>query len=218
MAETIRELAEQEPEELRQQIDDTRSSITEKLEALEGQVTGTVENVKETVEETIAQVKETVQETVSTVKDTVSDTVDTVKDTFNLSLQTRKHPWGMLGGALVTGFVSGALIGEARRRRGPMPVERLESHGEVPRATFREEVQETSAPAPKRPVFGRFQEEFDTLKGLALGYLFGAIRDVIQENAPQMAEQVGNVMDNITTKFGGKPMPGPVLQREPFPR
>jgi len=219
MAETIRELSEQEPEELRQQIDDTRSSITEKLEALEGQVTGTVESVKESVEETIAQVKESVQDTVSSVKDSVSDTVDTVKDTLNLSLQTRKHPWGMLGGALVAGFVSGALIGETRRRRSSrMPVERLESQGETPRATFREEVREVRAPVEKGPTFGRFQSEVDQLKGLALGYLFGAIRDVIQESAPQLADQVGTMMDSITTKLGGKPIPGPVLEREPFPR
>jgi len=220
MAESIRDLAEQPPEELRQKIDDTRSAITEKLEALEDQVTGTVENVKDTVEETIQNVKDSVQETVSTVKDTFQETVETVKDTFNLSLQVQRHPWGMLGGALVAGFLGGALVGETRRRRNRMPVERLESRGTPPlepvqpyRARFEEPL--ASEQRQKRPMFGRFQDEVDQLKGLALGYLFGAIRDVIQENAPQVAEQVGSVMDNITTKLGGKPIAGPVLHQDP---
>jgi ElaB/YqjD/DUF883 family membrane-anchored ribosome-binding protein len=199
MADTIRDLAEQEPHEIRQQIDETRSSLTEKLEALEDHVTDTVQNARESVEETFQTVKETVQETVATVK-----------ETFNLPLQVERHPWAMLGGAFVAGLVSGAMVGETRRRWRRMPVERLASRGEVPSYPERE-----AAPEPPRPgLFGRFREEVDQLKGMGLGMLMGVIRDVIQENVPQLAEHVGPVMDRITTKLGGQPVPGPVLKPE----
>lgn len=95
MAEEIRDIAEQEPEEIRLQIDETRSAITEKLEALEGTFVDTVQSAKDTVqetidsatqkvEETISTVKETVQETVSSVRESVQETVSTVKETFDL--------------------------------------------------------------------------------------------------------------------------------------
>jgi ElaB/YqjD/DUF883 family membrane-anchored ribosome-binding protein len=200
MADTIRELAEQEPEQLRQQIDDTRSSITEKLEALEEQVTGTVQNARDTVEETIQSVKESVQ-----------DTVSTVKDTFNLSLQVERHPWGMLGGALMAGLVGGAVIGEARRRRLGPPRNRGVSRVEPYVPPYRAESEAGREPARRTSIFGRFEQEVDQLKGLGLGLLLGVVRDVIQENAPQVAEQVGHIMDNITTKLGGQPHVGPVL-------
>jgi ElaB/YqjD/DUF883 family membrane-anchored ribosome-binding protein len=212
MAEQIRDIASQEPEQIRQQIDETRSAITEKLEALEEQVTDTVQNVKDSVQDTIESTRETVQETVSTIKETVQETVTTVKETFDLRLQVERHPWPMLGGALVAGVVTGALVGEARHRR-TMPVERLRSNGE-PMMRHPEREESRIAPPARRPgIFDRFHDEIAQVKGMALGMVFGVVRDVIQENLPQMADQVGEVMDRLTTKFGGEPVKGPVLHR-----
>jgi len=231
MAEEIRDIAEQEPEQIRQQIDETRSAITEKLEALEESVVGTVQNAKDTVQETIdsatqmvedtiSNVKESVQDTVSSVKESMQDTVNTVRDTFDLRLQVERHPWPMLGGSVVAGFLAGALIGEVRHRR-QMPMERLASNGE-PMTRSREpeyrtpvsDTRSSIAAEPRQPgLLDQFQEEIAQVKGLALGMLFGMVRDVIQEKMPQMSQQVGEVMDNITTKLGGKPVQGPVLPK-----
>lgn len=212
MAEQIRDIANQEPEQIRQQIDETRSAITEKLEALEEQVVDTVQNVKDTVQETIETTRESVQETVSTIKDTVQETVTTVKETFDVRLQVQRHPWPMLGGALTAGILTGALLGETRHRR-TMPMDRLHSDGSpMTRSPEREESRD--APPPRRPgLMDRFHDEIAEVKGLALGMLFGLVRDVIQENLPQVAEQVGEVMDRLTTKVGGAPVKGPVLHR-----
>jgi len=232
MAEEFRDIAEKEPEQIRQDIDVTRSAITEKLEALEESVVGTVQNAKDTVQETIdsatqmvedtiSNVKETVQETVGSVKDTVQETVSSVKETFDLRLQVRRRPWPMLGGSLVAGFVTGALFGEARHRQ-QMPMDRLASNGE-PMMRYREpeyrapapEARSSATAEPREPgLLDRFHDEIAQVKGLALGMLFGVVRDVIQEKMPQMSQQVGDVMDNITTKLGGKPVQGPVLQKQ----
>lgn len=231
MAEEIRDIAEQEPEEIRLQIDETRSAITEKLEALEGTFVDTVQSAKDTVqetidsatqkvEETISTVKETVQETVSSVRDSVNETVSNVKETFDLRLQVRRRPWPMLGGSLVAGLVAGALFSRARHRR-EMPMDRLESHGEPmmrqPEPVYQAPVTElrTSVAAePHKPgVLDMFHDEIAQVKGLAIGMVVGIVRDVIKEQMPQMAEQVSEVMDNITTKLGGKPVEGQVLPR-----
>lgn len=217
MPENIRDLAEKPPEEIRQEIDETRSSITSKLEALEEQVVGTVQNAKETVEETINTVKETVQETVSTVKDTVQETVSTVKETFDLRLQVQRHPWPMVGGALAAGFATGALLGEIRHRR-EMPMDRLASDGAPMTESYRPEYRTNraaEAPAPHEPgLLDRFRGELDQLKGLAIGVLFGVVRDVIKENvsAPEVADKIAEVLDGITSKLGGQPVRGPVFQ------
>ena len=65
-----------EPEVIRQQMEETRSALTDKIERLEHQVVGTVQNTTRAVNDTVENVKEAVQETVSTVKDTVSGTVE----------------------------------------------------------------------------------------------------------------------------------------------
>jgi ElaB/YqjD/DUF883 family membrane-anchored ribosome-binding protein len=233
MVEDTRNLAEKEPAEIRQEIDETRSSITTKLEALEEQVVGTVQNardsvqetidtVKDTVQETVSAVKESVQETVSTVKESMQETYSTVKETFDLRLQTQRHPWPMLGGSVVAGFIAGALFGRVRRGR-EMPVEQLRSHGEVPQRTPPPPALEPlAAPAPREPgLLDRFQDEIDQVKGVAIGMMAGlvrdAIKDAVQERMPKLADQVEGVIDRITTKLGGKPVQGPVFREEAAP-
>jgi len=232
MIEETRDLAEQEPHVIRQQIDETRSSITEKLEALEESVVGTVQHARDTVQETIDSVKESVQETVctmketventiGTVKETMEDTVNTVKDTFDLPMQVQRHPWPMVGGSFVVGLISGAIFGQFQKRR-EMPMERLASEGQVPtRAAPVPEYKREEPPAPREPgMLDRFQGEIDQVKSLAIGMAIGAVRDAIRENLrqnmPQVADQVNDVMDRITTKLGGRPVSGPVLPEGMF--
>src|SRR5438105_8802525 len=106
---------------IRDQMEDTRTSLTEKLETLEKKVASTVESATSNVAETVEAVKETVQETVSTVKDTVQDTVCTVKstvregvgavkDAFDICGHVERHPWVMLGGSIAVGYVLGRLL------------------------------------------------------------------------------------------------------------
>jgi len=220
-----RDLADEDPALIRAEIDETRSAITTKLEALEQQVVCTVQDAKDTVQETIENVKETVEETVCTVKETVQDTVSTVKETFDLKGHVQRHPWPMVGGAWVAGLVAGAVLGEAQHRRR-MPMDRLRSRGE-PMNDYR-----SPPPSPAPPdarsgfadtaqsrepgLLDRFHGEIEQVKGLAIGMALGAVRDVIKQNLPQFEQQVGEVMDSITTKLGGQPIRGRVLESNPF--
>jgi uncharacterized protein YjbJ (UPF0337 family) len=109
---------DQEPDVIRQQIDETRESLTKKVETLENQVKGTVEEVTSTVKETVEAVKDTVDTVKSKVSETVEETVDTVKRTFDLSYQVQRHPFTMAGCSLLAGAALGYAVGGARASRG----------------------------------------------------------------------------------------------------
>lgn len=128
---------QQNIEETRQDIEDTRTSMTEKLGLLEERVRETLEETKSVVEDIVENVKDTVGETVEAVKDTVEgakstvedivenvkgtmdDTVTTVKQAFDISRQVNQHPWLMVGGAVLLGsFLGGGLSRRRSRTNG----------------------------------------------------------------------------------------------------
>jgi len=105
---------ENEPELIRDQMQETRTALTEKLEALESQVSGTVQSATAAVTETVEAVKSTVAETVGTVKDSVQETVSTVKesvkDAFDLPAHIERHPWAAMLGSVAVGYLGGRVL------------------------------------------------------------------------------------------------------------
>jgi phage-related protein len=98
-----------EPEVIQRQMEQTRSALAEKLGELERQVMDTVQSTTATVSETVENVTEAVSETVENVSEAVSEAVQTVKSTFDIKGHVERHPWPMLGGSVVLGFLGGRL-------------------------------------------------------------------------------------------------------------
>jgi ElaB/YqjD/DUF883 family membrane-anchored ribosome-binding protein len=201
------DLAHQDPAQIEEQIQETRSAITEKLEALEEQVRETVETARESVEETI-----------STVKSSVESTVETVKRTFDLELQVREHPLPMMAGSFLTGLAVGTLFGHRISRWRGARAERQPRNSAV--TLVDDAAAPNAAPARQRPSFWhRFDEEIDKVKGLAIGYLTAAVRDLIKESVlaengtQELSSRIDTMTDSITTKLGGEPVRGPVLHQ-----
>jgi ElaB/YqjD/DUF883 family membrane-anchored ribosome-binding protein len=194
----------EEPDVIREQIEDTRSALTEKLETLEGQVRETVQSAKATVEDTI-----------ETVKSSVQHTVDSVKQTFDLSQHVDRHPWAMLGGSFVAGFLLGNYL-EGRRQTRPVGLPRMDAYskpngGPSPLGSM------PPLAAPAQPSFlnrflGAFDEEIDQVKGMVIGAAMGVVRDLAKQSLPKLASQIEDVMDSATTKLGGRPVAGPLVQ------
>jgi len=130
------------PEVIRQEMEQTRSTMQEKLEILEEQVKSTVQEAAQAVNsvtETVAGVKESVQQTVTGVQETVSSVTDKIeqtaetvvggvenvvesaKQTFDIPLQVRQHPWPMFVGATAVGFIAGKLLEQAMPSSMSMP-------------------------------------------------------------------------------------------------
>ena len=231
---------DQEPDLIKEQMAETRVSLTDKIEKLEDTLketvesalhtaTGTVANVTETVEETVESVKEAVEGSVEAVKESVQETVESVKEVFNLRHHVQRHPWAMLGGAVVIGFLGGRLLGGTQRWRERRRPRRDESLFPRPGTVAAQAPMPTSAPArapeaePERQpeeqksswlsgLGETFGDELSKLKGLALGTTFGVLRDMLTASVPdQLKPQLSDVMNNFTSKLGGRVFEGPLL-------
>ena len=98
---------------------ETRNAISEKLEILEHRFQETVQGTRTAVEEVVDRTKSTVEEMVDRVRDTADDFVDRTKQTFDPTYQVQQHPWAMVGGAILVGYVLGTL--EPRMSSGSPP-------------------------------------------------------------------------------------------------
>jgi len=203
---------------IRRQMEETRSSLTEKVEKLEQKLV-----------DTVTETTEAVTETVSNVKETVEESVQTVKDWFDIRGHVEDHPWAMLGGSMAAGFVVGAMLpsthtatevasGMASASAAPMPASvpsgrKLHHNGGTqPSASSRRPQAQSmvaqSMVAPVTSWLSQFEPELNRLKHLALGAALGTIREMISSGLPQeMAHQVRDVIDDVTKKIGGEPLP-----------
>jgi len=221
---------ENEPELIRDQMQETRSALTEKLEALETQVSSTVQSATTAVTDTVQAVKDTVTETVGSVKDSVQETVSTVKesvkDAFDLEGHVQRHPWAAMLGSVAAGFVAGRVLHGLAGGH----------HRDVPRqyTAFASEVKPEKAAnghgngahkeeePQKEGVLGglanAFSGELDTIKGLGLAAVAGAVRDLVgQSVGGEIGDRLRQWVDGMTEKMGAKPLTQPVLQQEEPP-
>jgi ElaB/YqjD/DUF883 family membrane-anchored ribosome-binding protein len=190
-----------EPDVIQNEIEETRSALTEKLSALEGEIRGTVVEAKETVEDTICTVKETVQ-----------DTVQTVKQTFDLEYQTQRHPWVMLGGSVVAGFVVGRLLlGPRSSLAGTLAEPSTGGGFPAPRHNGNGFTAAPSKPSLLNRITDQFGDELREVKEIAIGAAMGVARDLIKRAIPVLAPQIEKVINSATSKMGGEPIQRPLV-------
>jgi ElaB/YqjD/DUF883 family membrane-anchored ribosome-binding protein len=190
---------ENEPEVIRERMQENRTALTDKLEALEQQVLG----VASTVTNTVENVKEGVQETVEVVKDSVKETVDTAREMFDLSRQVERHPWFMLAGSAGVGFLMAALL----RRAGGERVSRRTRRAAAPSHGGNGAHKEANAGATEG-LFESVKEGLTRVRDLALGTLFGTVERIVAKELPQAAEaHVKAVVDDVLAKLRGAMQP-----------
>jgi ElaB/YqjD/DUF883 family membrane-anchored ribosome-binding protein len=205
-----------ETEMIKHQMEETRSDLTEKLETLEHQVVETVQGTTHAVTETVENVKEAVEETVEKVKDSVTSTMEAVKNALNLKRQTERHPWAMMGGSVVTGFLLGRL--QDRVFGGPAPTDGHYAAPVSSQARWEGGYSQPAAPARGGWLSGltrHFSGELTKLKGVAIGTLFGAAREMVTKHLPgEIGHKIAEVIDQVTAKLGGEPLPASALHQE----
>jgi hypothetical protein len=184
----VQDLPEQDSAEMRHDIDTTRSAMADKLEALEDRMIGAAQSAQATVENSIQSAK---------------DAVASVKRTFDLKHQVEQRPWTIVGGCFLAGLAVSLLIPKGRPHASK-PADAPPVNGNYASGGPTPQLQ---AEPPSGPgVLEPFQEEIDKIKGIAIGYVMGLVRDSIKESVPQMASKIDEVMNGITTKLGGEPI------------
>ncbi len=86
------------PAVIRQQMELTKLQLAEKLESLERQVSTTVRTTETAVTATM--------ETVQSVTGAVHGAVDSVANLLNVNRHVEKHPWLIVGGAVIAGYLA----------------------------------------------------------------------------------------------------------------
>ena len=97
-------------EDIRHQMEETRSHLAGQVEVLEHEVMDMVYDATEAVSGTIKRVKESVGETVEAVKGAVSS----AKHALDVSARVRERPWLMMAGAIALGYVAGSFLFRSR--------------------------------------------------------------------------------------------------------
>jgi len=217
----------QEPDVIRQEIEQTRASLTDKIETLEYEVRDTVQTAKATVEQTLETAKATVEQTIEGVKGTVEDTVQSVKETFDVTRQVEAHPWGMVGGSMLAGFALGWLLpGRPHPERWTVHrvAEGMRPNGRAEQPTApssspdrwpSELRDEASGPSLFERLADQFGDEIAKVKGIAIGAAVSALRDLAKQQLPTLAPQIDEVMNSATTKLGGEPIRNPLFGDTP---
>jgi ElaB/YqjD/DUF883 family membrane-anchored ribosome-binding protein len=208
-----------QPDVIREQIEETRSSLTEKLETLEAEVKGTVQNARETVE----SAKEAVEDTISSVKQSVQNATDTVKRTFDVPYQVNRHPFAMLGLSFLGGLALGALSG-GRFSSGRRLADRMSEASVVPPQRRPEEPQRSAwnrltdrltHGEPGKPGFvdklsSQLGDEMEKVKDMAIAALVGVVADVAKKSIPVLADKVEHLMTETASRVGA-----PLAAHEP---
>jgi len=183
-----------ELEVIRSQMEETRSSLADKLEAIETQFKDTVEGASSAVANTV---------------ENVQDAVVTVQETLDVRKHVENHPWAMMGGAFGVGLLTGYFLGPSRKEE---PVQNEPAAAFTPRSNGtggHNGFHEREEPAAEEEEDGPIQSGLRLIKGLALGSIMGVLRQIALQVVPtEMASDVRGMVDDWTTRMGGKPFQG----------
>lgn len=174
------------PEVIRQQMEETKSQLSDKLVSLEHQVSETVQSTGSAVNATVGAV----QETVETVTGAVQDAMKSVSNVFDIGHQINKHPWLVLGGAVVVGYLAVDVLEESTKSTGqrsksdsPRPSAENGGHRNgTPVVEFRP----TAASIPAARESAISNSPWQQLTNAATGALIGIVQDAAARVVPEV--------------------------------
>jgi len=176
---------------IRQQMTETKSQLSDKLESLEHQVSDTVQSTGAAVNDTVAAV----QKTVDSVTGAVRGAVQSISNSFDVRRQFDRHPWLVLGGAVVVGYLAYELLAgsgkkseqspESAPRLGPAAGNAGDNNGQPAIANVA-----TSAPLAAAHESGMKSSSWHQLRIVATGALIGIAKEVVARAVPQVIDYV----------------------------
>jgi hypothetical protein len=166
------------------------------------------------VRQSIAGTQASVEEIVEHMKGTIGNTVATVQRTFDLPAQVEHHPWPMVGGALLAGYMLGSLGGghpsAAGSPRDP-PGVTASRPGSPPTArasSARPQPQQGIVSGILDQVKDEMKDEIASLTSVAAGAVISTLREMFKQAMPALAPH----LEKAHTKRGGQASDSPAQQ------
>lgn len=198
---------DQRTESIKQEVDETRDSMTTRMEQIESQVQGKIDNVRESAQTSVEKAKETAQET-----------VENVKQKLDIKQMVDERPWTMFGASLVAGFMLGSMGGSesSHRAERSYPPEHSYRYGEAVRYYSDRPYQTASSDAYRQPeengeryrheayrasrsqrsqsgvistVKDQFGDDIEAFKGALIATATNSLRDLFKETMPRFSEE-----------------------------
>jgi hypothetical protein len=196
---------------VRQGAAGTQASVEEMVK----DIGGMVKDVKATVDTTLAAVRQgvagtqaSVGEMVEHVKGTVGETVATVKRTFDLPSQTEQHPWPMVGGAVLVGYMLSKWGGGHSSAAGPTAQRATEaSRSESPPASRASSAHAQPQQGIGSGILDQFKDEIAGLKSVAVGAVMSTLSAMFQQAMPTLAPHIKSAMTKVSAQLSDSPAP-----------
>jgi len=171
---------------IEQEVRQARQSMGDEVAAFKSRMAGAIDHVVSAIQGTVSNVKSAVCDTTECVKDSVKESLAQVNATLNVADHIRQQPWPAVGGAVVTGIVSGYLLRPADQARTST------SSGNSDNSPRRQptSVEPVYAP-PKKPgvwddLLDRLRSELMTLGETAITTVSSALRTSLNRGIDQL--------------------------------
>jgi ElaB/YqjD/DUF883 family membrane-anchored ribosome-binding protein len=203
-------------EQVRVEMENTRASLSQKFDVLESKIgegvqetAASITAAKETITETVQTVQEAVRGTVSAVESGVS----AVEEFFDIPAQIQRHPWGIMGGAVVVGFLGERLLGAAcptalaaaaaaeQKDMSPLTGKHSNGHGHKPNGHSNKRA--STKPSVLQSLAQEFDSELGKLKNIAVASLITGLHQWLAPSIPEAVQpQVQDIVRSVTQKLG----------------
>jgi uncharacterized protein YjbJ (UPF0337 family) len=185
-------------DQIRQEIDQHRTSAAARIDQLQRQVEGTAEGLRSDVQDTAEGLITGVQDTAEQVREQVSgvvdDTLQSVKENFDLRQTIEQRPLVALGAALIGGFVLGGLTDDGGNRQHS-------SHGGVSTGSHSGGGSGSQLGSSLRSAIQKTGIE-DTISSAAaafIGSLGDQLKDTVDRNMPGFADKMQSAKETPGT-------------------
>ncbi len=102
---------DQTPEDVQEQMRDTRTHMHGQMHALGEKVGGMVQDAAEAVDGAVTGVRDAVSTATEQVRGASQSAVASVRRALDVSGHVRRHPWLAVGGAVALGLICGRFLG-----------------------------------------------------------------------------------------------------------
>jgi len=106
---------DREPKTLQPGAEESKTSLGDKLGTVEEGIKDAWHGATAAATRAVAGVKSAAETTAQAVQGAAHSTSNAMGRAFDLPAHVRRHPWPMVGGAMLLGMAAGCLVGRLRR-------------------------------------------------------------------------------------------------------